>query len=143
LEKLGILPNSVAQRRRHLFREGIPGDKVSELPVPRNGAAEAVAALGEWLAARPRDRVMVFCPRFSVRRLAYLAEALLSEEMRDRVVWIPLRARRYDETNWWRSREGVLDVFDAYVRFAHVRWFGLAGRSGREWDPDAYERGLP
>jgi hypothetical protein len=143
LERLGILPNPVAHRRARLREEGVPEEHVAELTVGRNGPAEAVAALGGWLDAHPRERVMVVCHSFNSRRLYYLSRTILQEESRGRLVWKPLRPLCYDETNWWQTREGLLDVFDAYVRLAHAGYVGANERPCREWDPDDYEKRLP
>jgi hypothetical protein len=143
LERLGILPNPVAHRRARLREEGVPGEHVAELQVRRNGPGEAVGALGGWLDAHPLDRVMIVCHSFSSRRLYYLSQTSLREEQRSRIAWKPLRPLCYDETNWWQTREGLLDVFDAYVRLVHAGCVGVNDRPSREWDPDDYEKRLP
>ena len=60
-----------------------------------------------------------------------------------RVHWRALPDRRYDETNWYHSKAGVLAVYDSYLSLAHVWVYGDALGDRQEWDPDTYQNNLP
>jgi hypothetical protein len=54
-----------------------------------------------------------------------------------------IRDRRYDETNWWRSRIGIREVTLGYLRYLHNRMVGRpAPFTPPEWSPESFERRL-
>ncbi len=86
--------------------------------------------------------MVVLCDRFSSRRTRCLFERELGG-LSARVRWRALPDRRYDETNWYHHKVGVLSLFDSYLSLGHVWLYGDALGEREEWNPDAYQNNLP
>jgi hypothetical protein len=63
---------------------------------------------------------------------------VIGDQSEHRISWFPLRDRRYDETNWWQRKEGVLDVFNSYVSLGYVWLNGEQPSTWREWDAEEW-----
>ena len=50
--------------------------------------------------------------------------------------------RRYDETNWWKSRCGVKSLMLGVIELAFAVCRGENYPNSGHWDPDRYERAL-
>ncbi len=141
LEREHVLPPGVDIARRELARRAVPDAAVLVLPGESRGDWEAARRLGEWLRARPGATVVALCDRLGSRRERYILDAVLGADARR----VYLRAephRRFDETNWWRHKEGVLHVLTASIQLGYARLAGEDKEPWREWDIDAYEKTL-
>lgn len=143
LVRLRILPSDVETARRELVGRGVPAASIHIVRGAARHEVEAARRLANWINQHPHATVRVLCARFdSSRKLGILARQL-GPDGRKRVTFEALPDRRFDETNWWRSRDGLKGFFNAALEAAYIWARGDQVALGPEWDPDAYERGLP
>jgi hypothetical protein len=98
--------------------------------------------LGTWLDGHPGASATVLCDEFDSRRLRDICRAALGAETAARLRWRALPDRRYGVTNWWHSRQGIVQFAGAYVSLLHAHACGEPPRGSGRWDPDDYERRL-
>ena len=142
LVRLGILPSHEVLCRRELAGRGVPDEVIESVPGEARNEWQAATLLDGWLAQRPEARVAVLCDRFKGRQERWVLDAALTDGRAAQVrVW-GLPDRRFDETNWWKTRRGVKEVFVSLLGLTYT-WTG-GGREPQapDWDPDDYERGL-
>jgi len=84
----------------------------------------------------------VYCARFDGRRLRYIFDAVLKPDAAGRVHVQAVSNSRYDETNWWKLKEGKLTVFASYVGMVHTWVEGDGSSEEVPWNPDQYEQKL-
>ena len=72
--------------------------------------------LRAWLADRPNASLVLLCDRFQSAHLRYVLDAVLDPSQAARVRIRALPDRRYDETNWWTSRDGMKAFGSAWLR---------------------------
>lgn len=142
LVRLGILPSRAAVGRRELLSRGVPNDKVTVVPGGAGQDWQAARRLESWLQGQPHARVTALCNRFDSRGKRRILAMVLGESLAGRLEVYALPDRRFDETNWWRSKTGVKGFFNSAFNLVYD---GLRGESavwGPEWDPDQYEKTL-
>jgi hypothetical protein len=137
LVRLGILPSNERIGQAVLHRRGVPDEAIAVL---ENGAAP-LSELQHWLRSHPEKRVILVCARFSSRRQSWALAKTLEPGERDRVHIFAVRDDDYDETNWWTSRTGVKEFFNAWLGQVYS-WLGWEEEPQQPWDPDEYERDL-
>jgi hypothetical protein len=139
-QRLGMVRTSAERLRRFFADQGVPSDKVEMIPGEARNDWEAADALALWLQQHPHARLAILCDRFNTRRLSGIFTSVLGPD-RDRVGLVALPNADYDESNWWRSKVGLLEVLHASL---HLGYFSLTPRQPplAEWDPDLYERNL-
>jgi hypothetical protein len=98
--------------------------------------------LKEWLTAHPDATAIWLTGRFRSRETRHVLDQVLSPTTSHRVSVEGLADRRYDETNWWRSRSGWKDLFHAYLGLGYVTLVGRSSYGQDEWNPDVYEASL-
>jgi hypothetical protein len=143
LTKLGILPSGATLARRRLGARAVPAEALSVLPSDARDRWGQARRLRDWLEEHPGARVLVLCDRFTSREVRHVFNAVLGPDLGARLHWRGLPKRRYDETDWWRDKEGVLDLFNAYAALGYVCLHGEDTVGRHDWDPDAYEATLP
>jgi len=140
LEAIGVLPSFESLSRKELAARGVPADSLVILRGrPRNDRATAVA-LGAWLDAHPDARATLLCGQF---RSAYVRSALdssLDPAQAARVDVRALPSRRYDHTNWWKSRTGFQAFGINWLIYLHGLWYGWNTAEPAEKNADDYER---
>lgn len=133
LEQLGVVQSLAEVDRTELVKRGV---KPKQIVFFRNRSEEF---LKEWLEERPTSVVEVYCDRFASRSLRTEIHQLISQKDQQRLRFRPLPDRRFDETNWWRSRTGIM-AFSG-----NVFWLGFVLLSPRRLPdkpiltPDEYE----
>jgi uncharacterized SAM-binding protein YcdF (DUF218 family) len=141
LEEMGIWPDPIAEFHRELTRRGVPERQQKILHGQARSQWQAIEFLDQWLAHRSSQKVTAFCEEFETRRLKLIVDAVMKS--RSRQVGIqPLRDRRYDSTNWWKSRGGIRTVALNGIALSIAWLYPGAPRQVRPWDPDEYERSL-
>ena len=143
LHRMGFLPPAEEVARRALAKAGIKDVRLEVIRCDRHGVRPLLHSLGAWLVQHPRLGVRVLCNRFTSRQWRCLFDEVLPEDCARRCQLIPVAHRRYDETNWWSQKEGVLDFFGAYMGYLYFKIHGDDSAEWREWDPDSYEKTLP
>jgi hypothetical protein len=144
LEALAHLPSGAEVAQRDLDRRGIQGDRVVVFTAsgrPNNDWVE-VRCLGQWLAENPDVQITLVCDRFRSRHKRLMLDRLLPPADAARVRLWPVAHPWYDETNWWRRKEGVLDTFNGFLGLSYTWICGDTSDRWQSWDPDAYERSL-
>ena len=87
------------------------------------------AALAAWLAEHRDQKVKVLCNRFTSRTWKIVLERTVEPALAGQISIVPLPNRRYDETDWWRSKKGTVAVVNNYIILGFHWW-----RSGDEAD---------
>ncbi len=117
LIRMGVLPRGDELARRELSKRGISNEDVVVLSGELNSRSVIAATLANWLREHPEESVSVLCDRFTSRvwklTLQWAADPGITERVR--IVAIP--NRRFDETNWWQSKPGLLAFVNGFLRF--------------------------
>jgi hypothetical protein len=142
LERQGILPPFVTVARRELAARGLTDDLLTTVPAQAVTEWDEARALRGWLDGQGAGRVAILCDRFHSRKVGTVFHKVLGDERWQRVRLLPVASRWYDENDWWRHKEGLLDLFTAYAQLGHVWACGDDTEEWREWDADAYEQTL-
>jgi len=137
---LGILPTWTELCRRELGQRGVRDEQLVVQTIEPQPSWDAVRALDRWLAEHPDARLIVLCDRFRSGELAYVYRQILSNEHQARLTVLALPDRRYDESNWWRSRTGIKAFFGTLLARGYTRVRGEESGPPYDPDPDAYER---
>ena len=140
--RIGIKPSFEARSRRVLLSLGVPNKAITLLAGGASDSWKEVRLLGNWLKDHPDARVLVPVSRFSSRRYRYILDSVLEPVEAVRVEVFALTDRRYDETDWWKSRCGVKGFLFACLSLTYARCIGEDRTKPEPWDPDDYERTL-
>lgn len=142
LVKLGILPEFHSLASDNLRERGVSSEACTMLRYESDSKWGMMRQLGNWLEDHPETEALLVVPRFSSRQLASVANSTLTAAQRKRIHFRSLPHRRYDETNWWRSRQGVMGFCTSSVILAHVWLCGEPAERLAEWNPDNYAASL-
>jgi hypothetical protein len=140
LAYLGILPTWTELCRRELGQRGVPDERLTVQETAGQRSWDGARALGDWLTQHPDARLIVLVDRFASGELAYILRQTLRPEHAARVALCALPDRRYDETNWWRSRTGLKAFLGSVLSGVTVRLCGEQRRPPYDPDPDVYEK---
>jgi hypothetical protein len=140
LEKYGILPGFWEVTVGQLEKRGVPHDAVQAIDKSLQDEWEKAECIAAWADSHSDQRFIVFVDRFESRKWRVLFDRFRG---RAEVGVRALPDRRYDETNWWRSRTGIKSVLEAYLSLAY-HWFSPVPSQHYvdDWDPDEYELSL-
>jgi hypothetical protein len=126
-EALGVIPVRTEIDRRALEARGAPAPAIRVLSEQTLDDWDGARVLRDWLRDRPEAHVAVLCDRFGSRRQRIILDRVLGPDAA-RVHVVALPDRRYDETNWWRSKDGVAGWWEGLVTLGYV-W--LAGEGDK------------
>jgi hypothetical protein len=138
----GIVPPGHEVAVDQLKQRGVADSRIIPDRGEIRGTWQAADRIRHWLDQHAGAHIVVLCDRFSSRRLRYILDRVLSNGQSARVALRTLRDRRYDESDWWRSRTGFKAVFGAYFGLAYSWVAGRPESYAKLWDPDEYEEGL-
>lgn len=138
----GIVPTLETVLRRELAARGIPEKVLTALPGDYHAGWNSARRLSDWLQEHPTGQVTVLCDEFDSRRSAYVVRSVLRTTDAARVRWRALPDQRFQTTNWWRTRQGMTELFGAYVSLLHTYLMGEPGKMEERWNPDQFERKL-
>ena len=130
LVRLGYVPSQFEIARMEFAKRQIPNEAVVVIDAQADSHWEAARHLRGWLRTNPGTTVVGTCSRFASREYSQVYSAVLGSEAADRMAWLPLKDQHYDESNWWHSKAGVLDVFNSYLSVLYV-W--LNGEQDSTW----------
>jgi hypothetical protein len=139
---LGIVPPLEPLMRRELSSRGVPDSALTVISGRFSSNWKSAHALAGWIEEHPGARVIAMSEQLSSRENAHVYAAVLGPAAAGRLLWNPYPDRRYDPTNWWRVRQGILCVFGNYVSLVHTYVFGEPTGVVEPWDPDKFERDL-
>lgn len=142
LVREGIVPSREALAQRLLADRRVPQDIVTIIPGLARNEWQAARLLAGWIQERPDAHIVVLCDRFDSRRQRHVLAAALRAEQKGMISMRALPDRRFDERNWWKSREGLKAFFKCAVSAAYDYWCAEPAWIPQEWSPDDYERAL-
>lgn len=139
LEQLGVVATFEALSRRQLQLRDVPRNAISTMYSDSNDDWATARALKRWLAAHPDDSLALTCDAFRSANLRSALNAVLNPPQSARVRLRPLPDRRFNETNWWKSRDGYKAFGFNWLLGGYRRWVGSSGSSSSDADCDRYE----
>ena len=129
LVRMGIMPPGDETAQRELRKRGVSNQDLVILAGESASRSRIAAALGAWLNEHPDQTVNVLCDRFTSRTWKMLLRRAADPAHAKNICIVPLANRRFDETNWWRSKPGTLALLNNYISLGFHWW-----RSGPEVD---------
>jgi hypothetical protein len=142
LEQYGILPGFSALSRRELGSRGVADSAIRTLDGTASDTWRAARLLGQWLQDHPEGKVEFYVDRFQSRNLCCVAGQVLQPALAKRIFIHPLPDSKYDETDWWKSRDGVKAFMFAHLALIYARFHGEPEEHLPGWNPDDYARTL-
>ena len=143
LVRAGIADSSEAIKKRELRKLGVPADSIIAIPNEIAHDWEFADQLQKWLGSHPKERVVVIARLFTTRKLRIILENTLTDTQLSRVGFYAIRDRRFNESNWWRTRTGIKDFVNSAISQLHVI---VVGRPQPflmpEWSREALEQQL-
>lgn len=141
-EQLGIFMPRHQARKRQLVRHGVPAEDIIVITGQPRGIWESSRQIKGWLAQNPSIRsVVCLRERFKSAWGDYVLRSVLEPEVSVRLQTIALPDRRYNEKNWWQSRVGLKEYFNAATRYWFARLHGPS-HENPAWNPQEFEREL-
>jgi|GEM_PF-2540478 len=137
LHQLEVLQTFEATAQRILIENGVPESAIQIL--------HRRPGLCEWLEKNPKSQVVVMVHRFALQKEAWAAEHEFGADCASRIQWQAIADDRFDASNWWQHRQGVLLVFDESISLAHILLGGTPETDSDcclDWDADQYEEEL-
>ncbi len=119
-ERLGLIPNETDISVAILERQGVPPEAIAILPVPGGVTStyDEAVVLRAYVEANAIRRVILVTSAFHTRRAAWIVR----RELEGLNVTVELAAARnpgYDETNWWQSEAGLINVNNEYIKLGY------------------------
>ena len=106
---------------------------MQSLPEAPRGRSRAALVLSDWLNENPGESVDLLCDRFASRAWKRAIAVSVDAGVQDRIHILPLRQRAFDETDWWRCKQGRTGFVNGYLILA----FHFLGGTD---EPEAKER---
>jgi hypothetical protein len=142
LERLGVQVRIEFRARAALIRLGVPETAVTMVAAEAGTDWDLARSLSAWLEQHGDIQLIAVCERLEARRNRAILDRVLSAEAARRVHVRSIAGGEINEGNWWRSRAGVIDLFNAYAGLTHVWLHGENGDNLPLWNPDDYEKNL-
>ena len=139
LERLGIYEPWEKIGRRELTAREVPNEKILIIPGEATNGWHRARLIDEWLRSHPGISVIVLTARFGSAAQSYVFDHEIGPTQRSRITFDALADRRYDETNWWRSKTGIKAFFRSSFSLIYTRVRGEEPDWVGKWDPDRYE----
>lgn len=140
-EQLGVSAGPSVTGKRLAIR-GIPENLLVILPCKDRHSWTFATTLQAWLAEHPDDQVVLVCNRFESRRARWILDRVLARTDQVRVRVRALPDALFDESNWWKVKEGQGDLFNSYIALCYSFLNGDSGPSGPDASPDEYVQKL-
>lgn len=114
---IGIVPTQTEMFVAVLRHQGVPDSAIVVLPGQSSSTTADVEELRAWLKTSHAGRVICVTTDYHTRRARWsLRHGLKGVKVDTRMFGTP--AAGFDETNWWRSENGLIAYFNEYVKFA-------------------------
>lgn len=121
-QRLADVPNESELARRVLIRLGVPDSAITIVPAdtPATSTREEASVFAAYVERTGMQRVIAVTSAYHTRRSRWaLRRALESDSVR--VMMAPAEHEGFDETNWWRSEDGLLAYVIEYLKLIHNR----------------------
>lgn len=142
LARLGVLPTFEELSRRELAKRGVAADRIALVPGQPESRWEAARVLNAWLQNHPEARVAVLSSQFSSKLKSHVFDRELDHRTRTRLSIVAIRDRRFDESNWWRSKTGIKSFAGDLFSQCYAQLRGEEPKRHVQWDPEEYEEAL-
>ncbi len=142
LVRAGVVPTLEMIGKRQLAEQSVPDAALTVLAGEQRTDWDRARRLGSWLDEHPAASATVLCNEFDSRRTYGIFREELGARRAARLLWRAVPDRRYGVSNWWQSRQGIVEFAGAYVALAHAHVVGEPPRDTKRWDPDEYEAAL-
>jgi len=138
----GIVPTLESVVKRELAKRNVPQPALTVVVAEYPSGWDMARALRDWLEAHPERHVTVLCGEFESRCSAYILHTVLGSEVAQRVHIWALPDKRFDPSNWWHTRQGIVELLGAYVSLTHTYVIGEPSETTPRWNPDKFEKSL-
>ena len=143
LERLGVLPSPTATAQQELTRGGVPSEKI-EVMIPTSPDDLSLgSAIAAWQERNSTAHLVILCDAFSSRSLRWGLNRELSAADATRVHIWPLTNRRYDEQNWWRTKEGMSALVRGWLALVLPILRGQPEPAWQECTPELFRPEVP
>ncbi len=142
VQRLGIVPLDEIKNTQEFQSHGVPATAIEQVDCGWRRPREAMRCLASWLEEHPNDVAAVLCIGLSSRGLACDRDCAMSASLASRVRIIGVEDREFDPDAWWRSRDQIKMMFNAWSDLLISWCFGDLPTEPETWDPDEYERSL-
>ncbi len=109
---------------RHLAQRGVPAERIVRVPEPaRNERHEALQVVAAFREHSWRSGIVLAKPWRMRRTMLALQAAARGSGIS--FIAVPIEDRTYQPDRWWRTREGVSNVLNEYLRllfYVARRW---------------------
>jgi hypothetical protein len=137
----GILPNLDSVVRRELPKRGVPTEAITTLFVDGKGERDGPMRLKQWLQENRGMTATIVRTELSSREGRLMCSRVLDSEEMSRVRTHTLADPRYNSSNWWTTRRGIIELSTCYISLVHTLLFDETSPPAR-WEPDEFERSL-
>ncbi len=139
LVEIGALPHFETVARSQLQARGVPDKAITAIDGEPATIWDEAHLVDAWMQEHPSAEVLLLCDRLESRHRRQVLDTVLEPDHAARLRVLALPDRRYDETNWWKTRRGVKSVFCGYVLLAYAWCQGEDAPEREYWGPDEYE----
>lgn len=143
LERMAILPSTTAMVSEELARGGVPVEKIQVLTPASLDNISLSSVIALWVEQNPTTNLVVLCDEFSSRALRWSLDRRLSRADAGRVHLSPLKSRRYEERNWWHSKEGTTAFVGGWLSLLWPLVHGERESVVQECDPELFHPAIP
>lgn len=119
--KLGVFPSETEATVRLLMALGVPREAIEVIPGPGPGASsttDEARAIRDHLAGRGPQRLIAVTSRYHTRRRFHRTRRAL-HGLPVTLLMAGAPNVEFNERNWWRSEDGLIRVFEEYLKFVH------------------------
>ncbi|MEZ0396558.1 MAG: YdcF family protein [Anaerolineales bacterium] len=119
-ERLGLLPNETDISVAILERQGVPPQAITVLEIPGGVTStyDEAVVLRAYVEANAIRRVILVTSAFHTRRAGWIVRQELAG-LNVTVELVAARSPDYDETNWWQSEAGLINVNNEYIKLGY------------------------
>lgn len=119
--ELGVFPSETEATVRLLAALGVPRSAIEVVPGPGPGASsttDEAQAMREYVASHGTRRLIAVTSWYHTRRTRWnLRRALDGQPVTLLMAGAP--SLQFSERDWWRSEDGMIRVFEEYLKFVH------------------------
>jgi hypothetical protein len=137
----GIVPPLETIVKRELAKRNVPQKTLTVVAGEYRTVWDMARALRDWLEERPDVHATVLCSEFESRCNARIIRTVLGPKTGQRVHIRALPDKRFGPSNWWHTRQGIVELLGAYITLTHACVFGEPSETPR-WNPDHFEKSL-
>ncbi|MBI4540176.1 MAG: YdcF family protein [Gemmatimonadetes bacterium] len=123
---LGIQPNSTDVAVRLLKELGVPDSAITVLTVPAGvtSTADEAQALRAFVDGGGVRRIIVVTSGYHTRRARWIFRKVFAG-LPVEILMAPAANGQFDESNWWKSEQGLIAYVNEYLKIAHYLVNGI------------------